>query len=295
MTSKAVIFGGNGQLGRELQTRLPGAWHFEAPARAQLDIAAADIELLTSELRRLAPEAVINAAAYTAVDLAESEREQAHLTNAMAPAKLARVCADLNIRLIHVSTDFVFDGRATEPYLPEHECNPIGVYGASKLAGEQAVMAAHPEAIIVRTSWLYSRFGANFVKTMLRLMAERESLAVVADQVGTPTWAAGLAQAAWSAAEHPGLHGIYHWSDNGACSWYDFAVAIRDEARDLGLLTRTIEINPIPASDYPTTAARPAYSVLDKNSSWRDLRLPAVPWRQQLQRMLLELQEHEND
>ncbi|MEH6608349.1 MAG: dTDP-4-dehydrorhamnose reductase [Halioglobus sp.] len=295
MTSRAVIFGGSGQLGSELKASLPAAWTCEAPARVQLDIAAADSDLLTSELRRLGPEAVINAAAYTAVDLAESEPEQAHLVNAVAPANLARVCADLDIRLIHISTDFVFDGTADQPYLPEHECNPIGVYGASKLAGERAVMAAHPEAIIIRTSWLYSRFGANFVKTMLRLMAERESLAVVADQVGTPTWAAGLAQAAWSAAEHPGLHGIYHWSDNGACSWYDFAVAIRDEALDLGLLTRAVEIKPIPGTDYPTPAARPAYSVLDKNSSWRDLEVPAVPWRQQLQRMLLDLQEHKND
>ena len=295
MTSRAVIFGGNGQLGSELQTSLPVAWTSEAPARAQLDIADADIDLLTSELRRLRPEAVINAAAYTAVDLAESEPEQAHLTNAMAPAKLARVCADLNIRLIHISTDFVFDGTAAVPYLPEHECNPIGVYGASKLAGERGAMAAHPEAIIIRTSWLYSRFGSNFVKTMLRLMAERDTLSVVADQVGTPTWAAGLAQAVWAAAERPGLRGIYHWSDNGQCSWYEFAVAIRDEALDLGLLNRPVEIKPIPGTDYPTPASRPAYSVLNKDSSWRDLELPPVPWRQQLQRMLLDLQEHEND
>ena len=295
MTSRAVIFGGNGRLGRELQTSLPAGWACEAPARAQLDIADADSNMLTSELRRLRPEVVINAAAYTAVDLAESEPEQAHLANAVAPAKMASVCADLNIRLIHISTDFVFDGTAAQPYLPEHECNPIGVYGASKLAGESGVMAAYPGAIIIRTSWLYSRFGGNFVKTMLRLMAERESLAVVADQVGTPTWAAGLAQAVWSAAKHPGLHGIYHWSDHGECSWCDFAVAIRDEALDLGLLTRAVEIKPIPGTDYPTPAARPAYSVLDKNSSWRDLELPAVPWRQQLQRMLSDLQEHEND
>ena len=295
MTFRAVIFGGNGQLGSELQTSLPVAWTSEAPARAQLDIADADIDLLTSELRRLRPEAVINAAAYTAVDLAESEPEQAHLTNAMAPAKLARVCADLNIRLIHISTDFVFDGTAAVPYLPEHECNPIGVYGASKLAGERGAMAAHPEAIIIRTSWLYSRFGSNFVKTMLRLMAERDTLSVVADQVGTPTWAAGLAQAVWAAAERPGLRGIYHWSDNGQCSWYEFAVAIRDEALDLGLLNRPVEIKPIPGTDYPTPASRPAYSVLNKDSSWRDLELPPVPWRQQLQRMLLDLQEHEND
>ena len=143
----------------------------------------------------------------------------------------------------------------------------------------------------MRTGWVYSRFGGNFVKTMMRLMAERDELAVVADQVGTPTWAAGLAQALWAAVERPRLDGIYHWSDAGVCSWYDFAVAIYEEGSALGLLPPGVQVRPIPASDYPTPARRPAYSVLDKSSSWRDLELPGVHWRQQLRAMLQDLQE----
>jgi dTDP-4-dehydrorhamnose reductase len=147
----------------------------------------------------------------------------------------------------------------------------------------------------MRTGWVYSRFGSNFVKTMLRLMAERDELAVVADQVGTPTWARGLAGALWAAAARPQLHGIYHWSDDGQCSWYDFALAICEEACATGLLARPVKIRPIATSEYPTAAKRPAYSVLDKTSSRRDLDLPGIPWRKQLRAMLIDLKESQDE
>lgn len=244
-------------------------------------------------LRKTQPQLLINAAAYTAVDKAESESDAAWKINALAPGLLAEACAVQGVRMVHVSTDFVFDGEATRPYAPDAPCSPISEYGRGKLAGEKAVRKALPEALIVRTGWLYSRFGANFVKTMLRLMAERDELAVVCDQVGTPTWARGLAQALWAVADRPQLQGIYHWSDEGVCSWYDFARAIYQEGRTLGLLTAELEIKPIPGSSYPTPAHRPAYSVLDKTSSWRDFELEGVAWREQLRAMLSDMKKHE--
>ena len=234
---------------------------------------------------------MINAAAYTAVDKAESEPEEAHRGNAEGPAALARACSAGNIRFINVSTDFVFDGAASQPYTPDAATAPLGEYGRSKLAGELAVGEACPGALLLRTGWVYSSFGGNFVKTMLRLMGERDELSVVVDQVGTPTWAHGLAQAAWAAVARPELGGIYHWSDAGVCSWYDFATAICEEGLALGLLSRPVSVRPITSAEYPTPAQRPAYSVLDKTSSWRDLDLQGVHWREQLRAMLRDYKE----
>jgi dTDP-4-dehydrorhamnose reductase len=286
---KVVVTGAGGQLGRELVACAPPV-EVVALGRDALDIA--DAGAVLERLAALAPALVINAAAYTAVDRAESEPELARQVNALGPANLARACHTLGARLIHVSTDFVFDGRASRPYRPDDTTGPLGVYGQSKLEGEQALMEALPGALIVRTGWVYSRHGANFVKTMLRLMAERDALAVVCDQVGTPTWAAGLAAALWRFAAQPELAGIYHWSDAGVCSWYDFAQAIAEEALALGLLPRAIPLRPIPASDYPTPAQRPAYSVLDKGATWQALGVAGEHWRVQLRRMLNELKEH---
>jgi dTDP-4-dehydrorhamnose reductase len=258
-------------------------------ARAQLDIAdAADV---TECLSTTAPQLVVNAAAYTAVDKAESEPDAAHEGNVVGPATLAQSCARSGVRFIHISTDFVFDGAASQPYKPEAATSPLGEYGRSKLAGELAVKSALPTALILRTGWVYSSFGGNFVKTMLRLMGDREELDVVSDQVGTPTWARGLAEAVWAAAARPELSGTYHWSDAGVCSWYDFATAICEEALALGLLSRPVKINPILAVQYPTPAQRPAYSVLDKTSSWRDFALEGTHWRGQLRAMLKDYKE----
>ncbi len=283
--------GGGGQLGRELTRSCPAHWHCESRDRAALDIA--DAVEVAAALDDLQPKVFINAAAYTAVDGAESHIEAAHRGNAEGPAVLAAACAERGIRLIHVSTDFVFRGDAGRPYRPDDTPQPLGEYGRSKLAGEQAVRTALPGALIVRTAWVYSAFGGNFVKTMLRLMAERDQVGVVADQIGTPTWAAGLAAALWTAADRD-VSGIYHWSDAGVCSWYDFACAIMEEALSLGMLPHEVAVAPLTTADYPTPAARPAYSVLDKTRSWADLALEPVHWRRRLRQMLQDLKELEN-
>lgn len=289
MRQKVLVVGAGGQLGRELARSAAPDIDCIALTRAQLDIA--DAGALARCLAEQRPQQVINAAAYTAVDRAEAEPEAAHRGNAEGPGLLAAACAQAGIRLLHVSTDFVFDGASSTPYTPQAATAPLGEYGRSKLAGEVAVAAALPQAFILRTGWVYSAFGNNFVKTMLRLMGERDELGVVCDQVGTPTWARGLAQACWAAVARPQLCGIYHWSDAGVCSWYDFAVAINEEARELGLLERLVAVRPIAAVAYPTPARRPAYSVLDKAASWRDLQLEGIHWRRQLRMMLADLKE----
>ena len=293
MKQKVVVLGAAGQLGRELVQSAGAQVECIALTRRDLDIG--DPIAVADGLAQLAPELLINAAAYTAVDAAEQEAAVAHRANAEGPAHLARACKDMGARLIHISTDFVFDGAASMPYPVDAPTAPLGEYGRSKLAGEQAVRAILPEALVLRTGWVYSSYGNNFVKTMLRLMADREELGVVADQVGTPTWACGLASAVWAAAQKPELSGIYHWSDAGVCSWYDFAVAICEEACALGLLARPVNVRPIPASAYPTPARRPSYSVLDKADSWRDFALEGVHWRQQLRNMLNEFKELQDE
>ena len=289
--SKALVCGAGGQLGQELVLTCPEQWQAIPMTRSMLDIA--DPDQVAKALDDTEPAWVINAAAFTAVDAAESEPELAHRVNAIGPEVLALQCRERNIRLLHVSTDFVFDGTQGRPYAPDAEPNPLGVYGHSKSAGENAVMAAGGSPVILRTGWVYSRHGGNFVKTMLRLMADREQLSVVEDQVGTPTWARGLALTCWGLANHGDASGIYHWSDAGACSWYDFAVAIREIALELGLLRQAATLLPIPASQYPTPAQRPGYSVLDKAQT-RDLLVePTNHWAGQLRAMLVDLQQHQ--
>lgn len=285
-----LLTGAGGQLGRELQLAAPAGLTLVSLGRGALDISKpTEVRRVFDEVR---PAWVLNAAAYTAVDRAETEEALALRINAEGAGNLAAACVTHGAGLVHVSTDFVFDGESSHPYAPDATPAPLGAYGRSKLEGERAVLAAHPEALIVRTGWVYSRFGSNFVKTMLRLMAERDSLSVVCDQVGTPTWARGLAQILWAAVDRPRLQGIYHWSDAGVCSWYDFAVAIAEDALAVGLLPRTPEVRPIPASDYPTAARRPAYSVLNKQQSWRDLAVAPIHWRVQLRAMLQDLKVH---
>lgn len=287
MSQKVLVTGAGGQLGQELVRSAPPEFECVGVDRSMLDIG--DAAAVVALLRREKPQLIINAAAYTAVDKAESEQAQSRRVNTLGPANLAQACLELNTRLVHVSTDFVFDGESSSPYCPGDTPAPIGEYGRGKLAGEREVLAVLPNALIVRTGWVYSSFGSNFVKTMLRLMAQRDELSVVADQVGTPTWASGLAEAIWAASGHPALAGIYHWSDAGVCSWYDFALAINEEACAIGLLGRATKIRPIPARDYPTPARRPAYSVLDKEKSWNDFQIEGVHWRSQLRAMLQEL------
>jgi dTDP-4-dehydrorhamnose reductase len=190
-------------------------------------------------------------------------------------------------RLLHLSTDFVFDGAKGQPYAPGDEPRPLGVYGHTKLEGERAAMRIlGGQALIVRTAWVYSRHGRNFVLTMLRLMAERSEVGVVADQVGTPTWAGSLAEALWLAARRTDLSGVVHWTDAGVASWYDFAVAIQEEALAVGLLSRVATIRPLRTEEFPSHARRPAFSVLEKGASWAALGRTPPHWRVNLRRML---------
>ncbi|MDE3170291.1 MAG: dTDP-4-dehydrorhamnose reductase, partial [Acidobacteriota bacterium] len=256
---KVLITGAAGQLGRALLKTAPGTVEVRGSG-TELDICAPAV--LQSAVRAFKPALIVNAAAYTAVDRAESERDRAFAVNADGVENLARAARDYGARLVHVSTDFVFDGRKSSPYLPDDAMRPLSVYGASKAEGEDRLRAlAGATAVIVRTSWLYAAVGQNFVNTMLRLMREKDGLGVIADQVGTPTWAQSLAEVIWKIAEEPKIAGTHHWSDAGVASWYDFAVAIQEEALAAGLLTRVIPIRPIATEEYPLPAKRPAYSV----------------------------------
>jgi dTDP-4-dehydrorhamnose reductase len=287
---KVLITGAGGQVGWELQQTVSLDIEITALHRVELDIA--DQAAVMSVIKELQPDLVINAAAYTAVDKAEEEVDRAYKVNVDGAANIARAVEDCSARLIHISTDFVFDGTGTKPYLPGDEPKPSGVYGASKLQGERAVMAeTSGRALILRTAWVYSIHGSNFVKTMLRLMAEREELGLVDDQVGTPTWAKELAKTIWLIAGKTDMQGTYHWTDDGKASWYDFALAIQEEAYGLGLLQKTIPIKPIKTEEYPTPARRPAYSVLDKTSTLEALDCKAPHWRKSLIKMLIELKE----
>ena len=297
---KILVTGKNGQLGSELQKTCPSNIELICFGSKELDISNAEQvnELITAH----APDIVINAAAYTAVDKAETDTERAYAVNEQGAANLASACKNTNAKLIHISTDFVFDGTKTMPYESGDSTNPLGVYGASKLAGEQAISnVLGADATIVRTAWVYSVFGNNFVKSMLNLMQQKDQLGIVVDQVGTPTWAASLAEMLWSltaknstqndgvSSENSNKAIIYHWTDAGVASWYDFAVAIQELALDKGMLTKAIPISPIPAVNYPTPAKRPAFSVIYKTEAEIASGVKTIHWRKQLSSMLDEL------
>lgn len=283
---RVLITGANGQLGWSFQQTAPADAELICTDVAELDICNADaVNAFVAEHK---PVLILNAAAYTAVDKAESEEALAQRINADAVGNLAAAACVHQARLVHVSTDFVFDGVSGVPYAPDAPTAPVSAYGRTKLAGEQA---AGEGALIVRTAWVYAPKGHNFVRTMLRLMAERDEVRVVADQIGTPTYAPDLAAALW-ALSAKGVTGIHHYTDSGAASWYDFAVAIQEEALALGLLTRAVPVIPIATSDYPTPATRPHYSVLDKSSSFAALGGPAPHWRTNLRKMLQEIKTH---
>lgn len=287
MTNKVLIAGEGGQLSHELFRHVPENTQFKICSRRELDIS--DNGAVAAVISAFAPDVVINAAAYTAVDKAESESELAYAVNAKGSENLANKCKISNIRLIHVSTDFVFDGTKNLPYLETDKPSPLSVYGASKLAGENAVLNASQNNIVVRTAWVYSSHGNNFVKTMLRLMCEKDELSVVADQIGTPTWAKGLAFWIWSVSGNSDAKGLYHWTDAGVASWYDFAVAIQELAYEKGLLDKMIPLYPITTEEYPTPAKRPVYSVLNKIRAEQATNLKTIHWRKQLSDMLDEI------
>ena len=283
---KVLLTGANGQLGRALQACAPAGHEIAATGSTQLDIG--DEVRVRAVVAVEKPALIINAAAYTAVDRAESEEAEALRINGAGVGYLAAAAGETGARLVHVSTDFVFDGQGGIPYRSDSLTAPLGAYGRTKLAGEQVAGA---EALIVRTAWVYGSHGHNFVRTMLRLMAGRDEVRVVADQIGTPTFAVSLAGAIWALAA-AGAKGIYHYTDSGAASWYDFAVAIQEEALALGLLDRQVPVIPIATADFPTPAARPSYSVLDKSETFALLGAPAPHWRVNLRTMLREIKEN---
>ncbi|MGH7517734.1 MAG: dTDP-4-dehydrorhamnose reductase [Gemmatimonadales bacterium] len=285
---KAIVTGARGQVGVELVRSAPAGWEALGFGAAELDVT--DAGALRAMFARERPALVINAAAYTAVDAAERDAPAAEAINTRGAGQVAEAAAGVGARVLHISTDFVFDGAQGAPYRPEDEPRPLGVYGRTKLAGEREVLGrGGPGALVMRSAWVYSSHGDNFVRRMLALMEARDALTVVDDQVGTPTWARGLARAIWGAADRPGLGGILHWTDAGVASWYDFAVAIREEALALGLLQRAVPVRPIRTAEYPTAARRPGFSVLDKSDTWSALGVEPAHWRANLRLMLREL------
>ncbi|KAB7768015.1 MULTISPECIES: dTDP-4-dehydrorhamnose reductase [unclassified Xanthomonas] len=293
-----LVIGGNGQVGQELLRVLSGS-RVLATTRSGLlaDGSAclrADLEKpeqLVALLSVARPTWVINAAAYTAVDKAEQERAAAFRVNAEAPAAIARWCAEQGVPLLHYSTDYVFDGRARRPYLPDDPTGPLCVYGESKLAGEQAIRAAGGRHLIFRTAWVYSAHGHNFLRTMLRAGAERDELRVVADQIGTPTPAALIAQMTVRAMRHPiQRSGTWHLTATGETSWYGFAEHIFATALALGLADRVPKLTPITTADYPTAAARPAYSRLDTSSFFADFGVELPQWQNEVTNVISSMQ-----
>jgi dTDP-4-dehydrorhamnose reductase len=282
-----VVIGKSGQLAHEIM-RLAGDDSVHCLGRDDINIL--DAVSLANVLNRFQPEGIINASAYTAVDKAESDQSNAYALNQTAVANLATYAKQHHCHLVHVSTDYVFGGDKGAPYQVDDSYHPQGVYGASKAAGEKALLDIYPQAsCILRTSWVYASHGNNFVKTMLRLMAEKPELGVIDDQIGSPTWAKDLAKACIYAIKNQ-VSGVHHWTDNGVASWYDFAVAIQSLALEKGLLTHAIPIKPIPSSAYPTPAKRPHYSVLDKSTLTTEFSgLVPQYWRKALGDMLDEL------
>jgi len=295
---RILLIGKDGQLGHDLFPVLTALGTVVAVGREGLNLENPDA--IRQTLRDLQPHVVVNAAAYTAVDRAESEPDLANAINNIAPTIMAEISQELGAALVHVSTDYVFDGQKNTPYRETDPTHPVSAYGRSKLLGESGIQQACDRHIIVRTAWVYGVGGkGNFVKTMLRLGAEREELRVVVDQVGTPTWSLDLAQAIAqfvlhlcpSAANQTSATGIYHFTNSGAISWYDFAVAIFEEAAALGFPLKVRRVVPIVSADYPTPAARPAYSVLSDQKTAALLGNPAAHWRQGLRHMLKQLAE----
>jgi dTDP-4-dehydrorhamnose reductase len=284
---RVLVLGGGGQIARAVVAAAPAQHQIVARTHAELDIA--DPAAVTRALRDSAAEWVVNGAAYTAVDLAEDEPGKAIAVNDTAVGTVAAASAAVGCRLLHLSTDFVFDGRSNRAYLPADQTNPLNVYGVSKVGGERHVLNSGGAGIVLRTSWVYAAAGRNFVLTMLRLMREKESLRVVSDQIGAPTWAAGIAAAVWGLIDAGARGGIYHWTDLGVASWYDFAVAIQDEALARGLLLRAAAITPVLSVDYPTRASRPAFSLLDSSVTRALIKIPPRHWRHNLRIMLDEL------
>jgi dTDP-4-dehydrorhamnose reductase len=286
---RILISGQHGQVSTELQHHLKTLGELVVPGRGQFDLT--DPQQLRQQVQRVRPDLIINAAAYTAVDQAETEPQVAFAINAVAPGIFAEEAAALGIPLIHYSTDYVFDGSKSSPYTEDDEPNPLGVYGQSKLAGEQAISAVQGQHLILRTSWVYSAHGRNFLLTMQRLLQEKPELRVVADQIGAPTWAGTIARSTlalierWQAGQ-TGAWGTYHLTAQGETSWFGFAQAIGEALRAQG--KPCANLVPIPSSDYPTPATRPLNSRLDGRRLQREWGVNQPDWQTALHECLAE-------
>lgn len=278
MPERILVTGGDGQLGQELRQLLEGLKAVTASFAGHKDLDVTDPAATAAFFRAFEPTLVVNCAAYTAVDKAEEEHQAAFLVNETAPGILAKAAAEISATLIHISTDFVFDGKSPIPYTEDAAVNPLSVYGKSKQMGEAAVLASGARSFIVRTSWLYSRFGANFVKTILRLSAERDEIRVVFDQVGSPTCAADLAAAILEMIPllPQKTPRIYHFADTGVASWFDLAQAI------VALSGVQCRVVPVETSEFPTKAKRPSYSVLNTARVRREFGIEIPYWRDSL-------------
>ncbi|MCW8276824.1 dTDP-4-dehydrorhamnose reductase [Pseudomonas sp. PCH199] len=284
---RILISGQRGQVSRELQSRLEGVGELIVPGRDQLDLTQP--EQIRQQVRNLRPDLIINAAAHTAVDLAEREPQTAFAINALAPGIFAEEAFALGIPLIHYSTDYVFDGRKVGPYTEEDTPNPLGVYGKSKLAGERAITAVQGKYLILRTSWVYSTHGRNFLLTMQRLLQEKPELRIVTDQIGAPTWAGTIANSTLALIERwqaggPATWGTYHLTAKGETSWFGFAQAICEALRQQG--KPCAKLLPIPSSEYPTPAARPLNSCLDCSRLKREWGVGQPDWQTALRECL---------
>ena len=281
---KILVTGANGQLGSEIKMLAPDYPHFNFIFTDIEDFPLDQSEVIVENFNKIQPDVVINCAAYTAVDKAEQDAVVADAINHLAIATLATLCTESATKLVHISTDYVFDGTSPIAYTESDLPNPKSVYGVTKLAGEMACLKNCPESIIIRTAWVYSEFGNNFVKNMLRLMTERDSLNVVNDQVGSPTYAADLAQVILTILDaNKWESGIYHYSNAGEISWFDFAQDIKEIAQ------KSCEVKGIPASSYPTPAERPAYSLLDKSKITAVYGIEPVDYKISLVKMMSRL------
>ncbi len=285
---KVLIIGAGGQIGRALIATAPVYARISAPRRSELDLTnPAAIERV---VKAESPDVVLNAAGYTAVDRAEAEPDLAREVNELGTGRLAWAVAAVGARLLHYSTDYVFDGTQRRPYTPDDAPTPLNVYGTTKLAGERAALdRLGKQVTVIRTAWVYAAEGNNFLLTVLRRMREGNEVRVVSDQTGAPTSAASAARAAWAIAVRSDIHGILHWTDEGTASWFDFAAAIGDEARSLGLLRGAATVRPIASDEYPTAARRPSYSVLDCSGARAATGLTPDHWRVALRRTLAQM------
>lgn len=280
LMKKILVTGANGQLGSELKVLSTNYLEYEWVFADRTQITLDNLEQLQSQLKAINPTIIFNCGAYTAVDKAESEKELAFKVNHLAVEFIAKYSAENDVKLIHVSTDYVFDGSSSIALNEDAKTSPINVYGESKLAGEIACLEKNPNSIIIRTSWVYSKFGNNFVKTMQRLMSERDTISVVNDQIGSPTYAADLAQAMIDILQSSNwTSGVYNYSNEGEISWYDFALAIQEFGG------YKCDVNGIPSSSYPTPAKRPEFSLLDKTKIKKTYKVNVPDYKESLKKI----------